>query len=66
MILILVFSLIGTMYPLPRILYAMSSDGLLFETFSKVDSKNKTPVKATWISGVFAGKYYLINIICTI
>jgi len=52
----LVFSMIGTLFPLPRILYSMASDGLLFHIFSKVDSKTKTPFWGTLICGAFAGK----------
>jgi len=35
----------------------MASDGLLFQIFSKVDSKTKTPFWGTFICGAFAGKY---------
>ncbi|VVC45896.1 Hypothetical protein CINCED_3A021817 [Cinara cedri] len=47
-------NMIGTLFPLPRILYSMASDGLLFEIFSKVDSKTKTPFWGTLICGAFA------------
>lgn len=50
-------SMIGTLFPLPRILYSMASDGLLFEIFSKVDSNKKTPFWGTLICGIFTGKY---------
>lgn len=52
----LVFSMIGTLFPLPRILYSMASDGLLFEIFSKVDSNKKTPFWGTLLCGIFTGK----------
>uniref|UniRef100_A0A2H8U154 Low affinity cationic amino acid transporter 2 n=1 Tax=Melanaphis sacchari TaxID=742174 RepID=A0A2H8U154_9HEMI len=48
-------SLIGTMFPLPRILYAMSCDGLLFSMFSDIHPKYQTPVLATLLSGFLAG-----------
>ncbi|XP_050543776.1 cationic amino acid transporter 3 isoform X2 [Daktulosphaira vitifoliae] len=48
-------SLIGTMFPLPRILYAMSCDGLLFRKFSGINSKTQTPFFATISSGILAG-----------
>lgn len=49
-------SLLGCLFPIPRILYAMSSDGLLFKCFSMVNEKTKTPVLATMIAGVGTGK----------
>lgn len=49
-------SLIGTMFPLPRILYAMSCDGLLFSVFSDIHPKFQTPLLATLLSGLLAGK----------
>ncbi|GAA51235.1 high affinity cationic amino acid transporter 1, partial [Clonorchis sinensis] len=48
-------SLLGSIFPLPRILYAMSSDGLLFRFFGKISKRFKTPVLGTLISGLLAG-----------
>ncbi|KAI4461201.1 inner membrane transporter ygji-related [Holotrichia oblita] len=48
-------SLIGAMFPLPRVVYAMASDGLIFRRFSNVNSRTKTPMFATIISGILAG-----------
>lgn len=50
------------MFPLPRILYAMSCDGLLFEMFASIHPKYQTPVFATLLSGLLAGKYYYVFI----
>lgn len=47
-------SLLGAMYSLPRVLYAMASDGVLFRFMSRVNEKTKTPVIATLISGLFS------------
>ena len=43
------------MFPLPRVIYAISSDGLLFKFLSTVRERSKTPLIATGLSGVFAG-----------
>ncbi|KAF5405440.1 hypothetical protein PHET_01100 [Paragonimus heterotremus] len=43
------------MFPLPRILYAMASDGLIFRFFGKVNPRFKTPLIGTVISGLLAG-----------
>ncbi|VDP66786.1 unnamed protein product [Echinostoma caproni] len=43
------------MFPLPRILYAMASDGLIFRLFGRINRRFKTPLIGTVISGVFAG-----------
>jgi len=45
-------SLLGAMFPLPRIIYAMASDGILFRWLSKVNGTLKTPVFATAASGL--------------
>ncbi|KAI5709708.1 hypothetical protein M8J76_001852 [Diaphorina citri] len=48
-------SMLGAMFPLPRVLYAMASDGLLYEFFSHIHPATKTPLLATLVSGVLAG-----------
>uniref|UniRef100_A0A182U557 Cationic amino acid transporter C-terminal domain-containing protein n=1 Tax=Anopheles melas TaxID=34690 RepID=A0A182U557_9DIPT len=46
---------LGAMFPLPRVLYAMSSDGLIFKQLRTVHPKTKTPLLATILSGLFSG-----------
>jgi len=47
----------GSIYPLPRILYAMSNDGLIFESLGKVHRRFKTPFFGTMVAGILTGLF---------
>lgn len=48
-------SLMGSMFPLPRIVYAMSNDGLIFEWMGRIDPKFHTPIYGTVFVGLLTG-----------
>lgn len=43
------------MFPMPRVVYSLASDGLIFKFLSYVIPKFKTPALAAISSGLFAG-----------
>lgn len=49
-------SLLGSMFPMPRVIYAMAEDGLLFKFLARINNRTKTPILATLTSGAIAGK----------
>jgi hypothetical protein len=44
------------MFPLPRVIHAMASDGLIFRFLASINPYTRTPLVATILSGLFAGK----------
>ncbi|XP_051902796.1 high affinity cationic amino acid transporter 1 isoform X1 [Hippocampus zosterae] len=47
-------SLLGSMFPMPRVIWAMADDGLLFKFMAKISPRSKTPLTATLTSGIVA------------
>ncbi|XP_064643072.1 high affinity cationic amino acid transporter 1-like [Lineus longissimus] len=50
----LVASMMGSIFPLPRIIYAMAKDGVIFRFLANVNHMTSTPFIATVISGFAA------------
>lgn len=48
-------SLMGAMFPLPRIVFAMSSDGLLYKFMGEISPRFKTPFNGTLLTGFLTG-----------
>ena len=53
-------SLLGAMFPLPRVLYAMASDGMVPRWLARVNLTTKTPLTATLLSGSLAAVMALL------
>ena len=53
-------SLLGAMFPLPRVVYAMASDGMVPRGLARVHSSTKTPLVATLLSGSLAALMALV------
>lgn len=48
-------SLLGSLFTLPRSIYAMASDGLLFRVLAYVHPRTQTPILSIFVFGVVAG-----------
>ncbi|XP_036278625.1 cationic amino acid transporter 3-like [Pipistrellus kuhlii] len=46
-------SLLGGMFPVPRVILAMAEDGLLFRALARIHPRTHTPIVATVVSGIF-------------
>lgn len=53
-------NLLGCMFPLPRILYSMSTDGILFKFLGNINRHTQTPVISTLLAGALAGVMALL------
>ena len=51
------------MFPMPRIVYAMATDGVIFKSLGKILPKLKTPYVASIVTGLAAGKKTKSNLI---
>ena len=47
--------------PMPRIVYAMAKDGLLFRFLATVHPKFKTPFSATLVTGALAAVFAMVT-----
>lgn len=48
-------SLMGSMFAVPRLLYSMGDDGLLFSAFARINSVTKTPIFSSIFTGLVTG-----------
>lgn len=47
-------SLLGSMFPMPRVIWAMADDGLLFKFMAVISPRTRTPLIATLIAGMIS------------
>jgi len=52
---------VGALFPLPRIVYAMAEDGLLFKSLARINYRTLTPVVASIASGTFAAVFACLS-----
>ncbi|XP_059476982.1 high affinity cationic amino acid transporter 1-like [Neocloeon triangulifer] len=48
-------SLMGAMLPLPRVIYAMANDGIIFRFLGKIHPRFQTPLLGTILAGLLTG-----------
>ena len=48
-------SVLGAMFPLPRVIYAMANDGVIFRWLANIHPRFQTPFIATVLSGILTG-----------
>ncbi|KAB0381472.1 hypothetical protein FD755_003389 [Muntiacus reevesi] len=53
-------SLVGVLFPMPRVIYSMADDGLLFRGLARIHARTRTPVTATLASGILAAVMALL------
>ncbi|XP_017139121.1 cationic amino acid transporter 4 [Drosophila miranda] len=53
-------TLLGSLFALPRCMYAMASDGLLFSCFGKVNAKTQIPLLNLAVAGVLSATLALV------
>ncbi|KAJ8357071.1 hypothetical protein SKAU_G00198650 [Synaphobranchus kaupii] len=56
----LTVSLLGSLFPMPRVIYAMAGDGLLFRFLAHVSTYTETPAVACVVSGFMASLLALL------
>lgn len=50
--------MMGCIFYVPRVIYAMAKDGLIFKYFAKINKKTKTTIPAIVIPGLISGIIY--------
>lgn len=58
-----IISLMGAMLPLPRVIYAMASDGIIFRFLGKIHPRFQTPLLGTLLAGLLTGNHTIIKIV---
>jgi len=57
-----VFSLYSSMYPMPRVVYSMASDALIFKWLAWIAPRLSTPTAACIFTGLLAGIFIKIKL----
>ena len=58
-------SMFGSMFPMPRIAYAMAKDGLIFRFFSSINSRGVPACANFWLSltAAFCALYFSLEVL---